>query len=650
MPVVLHQHPRPATINPTMSNPQTAPATTPSDRAIEHEILSRLGFGTRQLAVARDLARRHGTTAAEELIRLKYLSPGVWWPAVADALRVRYLRDVYLAPKPAIAELPDARHFRWVRQAWLRKSDAAVLVVAPRGQEIDVLQSDMAHDPGMRRRIAIASPHAIRRATKLAFEPAISHQAINQLKVRRPAMSASNADSLRRRIAACILIALALGLSAPLITLAVFSFTFLLVGALRLVASVQPAPVAEPLPPRDETLPRYTVLVPLFREARIVADLVRALERIDYPADRLSIHLVVEADDRATRVAAESLASGTRIQVIAVPPSLPRTKPKALAWALAFVDGDLVTIYDAEDRPAPDQLRRAVAAFAAASPDLVCLQAMLDIDHAVTSNNWFARQFTLEYRVLFRLILPWLAQHGLFLPLGGTSNHFRRDALVASGAWDPFNVTEDADLSVRLMRDGGRIGVLHSVTMEEAPMSWRAWHLQRTRWMKGWLQTWLVHMRQPRRLLRDLGLRNFVALQVLILGQFISALVYPFGLLLVGLDVSGVVPLFADRDFRGDMLLAFQLLALACGWFGTIAAICRTRHSVGAPVRLVDLATLPIYWLLLFGAALAAIAELIVDPHQWNKTGHGIAERTTATKGSQRWGGRGTTGRTKGSP
>jgi cellulose synthase/poly-beta-1,6-N-acetylglucosamine synthase-like glycosyltransferase len=162
-------------------------------------------------------------------------------------------------------------------------------------------------------------------------------------------------------------------------------------------------------------------------------------------------------------------------------------------------------VYDAEDRPHPDQLRQAAAAFAAGPSDLVCVQALLDIDHAGNSCSWFARQFMLEYRVLFRAVLPFLAQQGLFLPLGGTSNHFKRDVLVASGAWDPFNVTEDADLAVRLQRDGGRIGVITSVTAEEAPLTWRPWHAQRTRWMKGWLQTWLVHMRRPRQLLRDLG-------------------------------------------------------------------------------------------------------------------------------------------------
>jgi cellulose synthase/poly-beta-1,6-N-acetylglucosamine synthase-like glycosyltransferase len=336
----------------------------------------------------------------------------------------------------------------------------------------------------------------------------------------------------------------------------------------------------------------------------------------------------VEADDRETLVAAQAAVDGDAITVIAVPPSSPRTKPKALVWAMPFVDADLVTVYDAEDRPEPDQLRQAAAVFAAATPDLVCLQAVLDIDHAASSSPWLSRQFALEYRVLFRAILPWLAEKQLFLPLGGTSNHFRREALLRIGCWDPFNVTEDVDIAVRIHRAGLSIGTIGSVTHEEAPLTWSAWHWQRTRWMKGWLQTWLVHMRRPVKFYRDLGLADFATFQVLILGQILSALAYPFGAVLIAADIAGIVPLFADRSFFSDVVLAFQLLAMGCGWLGAAAALAATAGKGGRMVRAADILSVPVYWFLLFGAAIHAIAELIVDPHRWNKTGHGFAERT----------------------
>jgi len=594
----------------------------------EARLLNELGFRSQALAVAQKIAGRRGTTMAEELIRLQYLPADVWWEAVARDLGVRHFRDLYLAPKPIDARLPDARQFQQVRQVWHRTSDTAVLVVAPRGREIDQLKRDMALDPSMRHRIAVAAPPTIRRAFRHAYEPAMTHQAINRLRVERPLQSASAGSALIRRLVGWCAAALALALAVPAAVLAGFDLLFLVAGGLRLAAAISRPRQAPPPALPDHLLPSYSVLIPLYRETAVVGDLIRAIGRIDYPRDRLSVHLVVEADDRDTLQAALATVAGTAMRVIAVPPSKPRTKPKALDWALPFVDGTLLTVFDAEDRPAPDQLRLAAAAFAAGPADLLCVQAILDIDHAAPSRNWLARQFALEYRVLFRLLLPWLAAHRLFLPIGGTSNHFRTDALVRMGGWDPFNVTEDADISVRIQREGGHIGVIPSTTMEEAPLNWRGWHLQRTRWMKGWLQTWLVHMGQPFKLLADLGFRDFVAFQVLILGQVVSALAYPFGILLVLLDLLGLIPLFADRDFGGDLVLAFQLLALGCGWLGTAAAMLATREAGTSVVRYRDLATVPIYWFLLFAAAVHAIAELIVDPHRWNKTRHGLAKRS----------------------
>jgi cellulose synthase/poly-beta-1,6-N-acetylglucosamine synthase-like glycosyltransferase len=206
----------------------------------------------------------------------------------------------------------------------------------------------------------------------------------------------------------------------------------------------------------------------------------------DWPRDRLDIKLVLEAGDRATVAAIRRRVASASYEIVIVPPIGPRTKPKALSYALAFARGEFVTVYDAEDRPHPLQLREAHAAFCRAGRDLACLQSSLVIDNGETS--WLARLFTIEYAALFDGLLPALAKLGMPLPLGGTSNHFRRAALEAVGGWDPFNVTEDADLGIRLARFGYRAATIALPTLEEAPADLGPWIRQRTRWFKGWMR------------------------------------------------------------------------------------------------------------------------------------------------------------------
>ena len=284
----------------------------------------------------------------------------------------------------------------------------------------------------------------------------------------------------------------------------------------------------------DADLPVYTIFVPLFREHRVLPSLVRALTRIDYPAAKLDIKLILESVDTKTIAVARSLGLPGCFEVIVVPDAQPRTKPKALNYALQFARGEFAVIYDAEDLPEPDQLRKAVAAFHAGPPNLACLQARLNYFNA--RENWLTRQFAIEYAALFDGYLPTFEQLGLPIPLGGTSNHFRMPALKWLGAWDAYNVTEDADLGLRLYRRGYVCQMLDSTTLEEAPCQFSAWLCQRTRWLKGYMQTWLVHMRQPIRLWRELGLLGFLGFQVIIGGAFISALIHPLFYLLVALD------------------------------------------------------------------------------------------------------------------
>ncbi|MES2033573.1 MAG: glycosyltransferase, partial [Pseudomonadota bacterium] len=269
---------------------------------------------------------------------------------------------------------------------------------------------------------------------------------------------------------------------------------FGLSAATRLAAALTPSRPVAVAPLGDADLPRYTVIVPLYREAEIASCLVEALEHIDYPRDRLQVLVVLEADDAETFDAFAALPLPRFIQVLVAPPGAPRTKPRACNVALDRATGELLTIYDAEDRPGPGQLREAAARFAAGSSRLACLQAPLRIDPA---RQFIAAQFGLEYAVQFEAVLPMMARLRLPFPLGGTSNHFRIGPLRALGGWDAWNVTEDADLGFRLAAEGYEMGVLQIPTLECAPATLGEWLPQRARWVKGYMQTFGVHARNP---------------------------------------------------------------------------------------------------------------------------------------------------------
>jgi cellulose synthase/poly-beta-1,6-N-acetylglucosamine synthase-like glycosyltransferase len=310
--------------------------------------------------------------------------------------------------------------------------------------------------------------------------------------------------------------------------------------------------------------------------------------------------------------------------VIPVPALGPRTKPKALNVALPFARGTFTVIYDAEDRPETNQLRQALQAFRVGGGKLACVQARLCNDNS--ADSWLAQLFTTEYAGQFDVFLPGLAALRLPLPLGGSSNHFYTAILREVGGWDPYNVTEDADLGMRLARFGYRTGVIDSTTYEEAPARLGPWLRQRTRWFKGWMQTWLVHMRQPIRLLRDLGLPGFVAFQLIVGGNVLAALVHP--LFMAGLIyamASGLPPWRGDSvnfdvlaTFYGVTAVIGYLTSAFLGWLGLL----RRGLLSSAWVLLLT----PLHWLLLSLAAWRALYQFIVAPYAWEKTAHGLAK------------------------
>jgi len=366
-------------------------------------------------------------------------------------------------------------------------------------------------------------------------------------------------------------------------------------------------------------LPRYTLLVPLYDEAGIVRDLVSALSAIDYPAERLQILLILEETDTATRRAVTETPLPDHVSIVVVPDGKPRTKPRALNYALRRATGDLVVVYDAEDVPEPDQLRRA-SRLIAASPHLGCVQARLNVLNA--EENWLTRQFAIEYTVLFDCLLPTLQRLALPVPLGGTSNHFPRAVLEEVGGWDPFNVTEDADLGIRLARSGWTVKVLTSTTWEEAPATFRTWLKQRTRWLKGWMQTYLVHMRNPVRTARDLGWLQFFGLQVLMGGVILSALVHPWFYAVMAAELA-FGPLSAPHHHTlSDAVKVIGLTNLVLGYVSGVALGCVAVAGRGRQRLAISALLMPVYWLLVSLAAYRALFQLAFTPYIWEKTQH----------------------------
>lgn len=408
------------------------------------------------------------------------------------------------------------------------------------------------------------------------------------------------------------------------------ALTFLTVAIWRVVLillSVAPLP----RPPIPTSWPRYTILAALHDEADIVGQLVERLSRIDYPTERLQGLLVLEAHDHETIAAALASPRPDWLAVLVTPPGKPQTKPRALNFALTHATGELLTVYDAEDAPDPDQLREAAARFADdRSRRLACLQAPLRIRAPVGDESRFTdRQFAAEYASLFEATLPGMARLGLPFPLGGTSNHFRVDVLRAVGGWDAWNVTEDADLGFRLWSCGWRLGVMARPTWETPPGGLALWLPQRTRWLKVHLQTWGVHSRRPWRL----GWRGALALVMTLGAGLVSAAIH--GLTLAWVAATVLVSAMAGLSPETPILaLSVLVLGTASAWLSCAIGARRA----GTPYAAGDMITAPAYWALLSLAFVHAVWRLAFDPFTWDKTPHqreatGNAQSCAAAEG-----------------
>ena len=517
------------------------------------------------------------------------------------------------------------------------------LITAPRGEALDLLAEKLNAMPELRDRVYLTTPGALRSSLRRQQAPRAFAEQVYALKDHLPHLSAHRSLSRGKAVAIALLIPLMalflLSLPGLPIALNIIGVgLFLSVAVLRFFAWRQQGQVPSPDLTNHQHIepehaihagidavdwPSYSVLIPLYREAAIVPDLIKAMKQLDYPRDRLRIMVLIEEDDDETWAAFADLHLPNHFDCVSIPNEGPRTKPKALNYALAYVSSDLVVIYDAEDRPAPRQLKEAARRMMAAGDDLACLQGRLAIDNGHSS--WLSHQFSIEYSALFDGLLPFLAKAGLPVPLGGTSNHFRTPILKKVGGWDPYNVTEDADLGLRLFRFGYRIEMLRSDTQEEAPERYGSWLKQRTRWFKGWMKTWLVHMQSPRILWQEMGLKGFLTFQILIGGMLISALIHP--IFLLGLLYS---TLAITSGYGQDNMLFWLLLhldganlLLGYGFAMLLAFICaKQRFGYG----LSSVLQLPLYWLVMTPAAWRALYQILFDPHRWEKTEHGLSK------------------------
>ena len=369
----------------------------------------------------------------------------------------------------------------------------------------------------------------------------------------------------------------------------------------------------------DGELPDYTIVVALYRETRVVGDLIRALDGLDYPKSKLDIKLVLEQRDAETLSRLVELRLPARYEIIVAPPGPPQTKPRALNIALSSARGELIVVYDAEDAPAADQLRLAAARFAA-DKRVDCLQARLAIRN--DDESWLSKLFAIEYATLFDFINPGLCALDLPIALGGSSNHFRIRSLIDVGAWDEWNVTEDADLGIRLARFGYRVRALDSDTSEEAPHELKNWFRQRVRSQKGWMQTLIVHSRGPNFFRRDLGPRRAVAATTLIGGAIVGGLFWPvFAAATIWRALTvGVGELTPSREMT-DVFT--YILALAGIWAIVLPAAVAARLR-GLKLTFRALALMPAYYLLLTAATWTAMLHLAMWPYYWGKTDHGM--------------------------
>jgi cellulose synthase/poly-beta-1,6-N-acetylglucosamine synthase-like glycosyltransferase len=587
-----------------------------------------------QLADALTEQQRTGSRLGEILVASGAISEQELLAVIADHFSLQRVDLSGYKPDPEVTALipePLASRLRCVPLA----ADETTLYLAVADTLEDDTISMLAEHTHLELKELLATRNSIDDLVRDIYGKQYVHTAKLALRESDPDNSADRVLSTGQRyffIGVTLFIALALVVftQATLIALVALASAFYLASSLykgRLIyrslgggayIDVSDEEIAA-LDERD--LPMYTILVPLYKEAAIVPRLMAGIGRLDYPKTKLDVRLLCEEDDPETPAAIRALAPPPHFKLVVVPDAQPKTKPKACNYGILQADGRYVVIFDAEDKPEPDQLKRAVIAFRKGEASVTCLQAKLNYFN--TGQNLLTRWFSMEYSMHFDLLLPGLCAVKAPIPLGGTSNHFRTDRLIELGAWDPYNVTEDADLGIRLFKAGYTTSMIDSTTLEEANSDVGNWIRQRSRWIKGYYQTWLVHMRHPVRLCRQIGIGAFASFNLIVGGAFIFLLNPVFWLLTLLFAVtqaSFIQVLFPDFIFyiAAGSLLVGNFMFVFFNVAGTLQEgnFDLTRYALLSPI----------YWAMMSWAAWKGFVQLIYKPFYWEKTVHGLDE------------------------
>lgn len=388
-----------------------------------------------------------------------------------------------------------------------------------------------------------------------------------------------------------------------------------------------------------ETVPTYSVLVPVYKEASVLPEIIKHMNDLNYPKDKLDVQILVEENDEETINAARRLGLIGEPQVViegmtvaeykdyikffnitVVPNADVKTKPRACNYGLYRAKGEFVVIYDAEDEPDKDQLIKAVVAFRKLPEEYVCLQGHLNYFNYY--ENALARCFGIEYTFWFDFWLQGLDFIDAPLPLGGTSNHFKTENLKALGGWDPYNVTEDADLGIRITVKKQKTSMLNSYTFEEANLQVHNWIRQRSRWIKGYIQTFLVHTRYPFGLIKKMGFKQTIYFLFTFGGNIMMPLLNP--LLWIVTLLSLINKTWTDYLFTPEItsIAVFNLILgnIIYVILHLIPCILKKQYS-SIPYAFL----MPFYWVIMSYAAWKGAIQLINKPFYWEKTIHGLS-------------------------